>query len=307
MNIGSILNRVEDEEDRKGTWKGTDYNASGEEAHRDVRYSVPSWAKQTLTLFMVQMKLFSKARWTFVTLFTALLIPILVIGAEDTISFLLSSFWFTTNSNTYIAGLLAFLPMFLGLFTSILCGTQIPSEFKDRTAYLNISLPISRSSFYIGKYLAELLLCLGIFMFAYGSAVATATMMGYGTIFTDLLGESLMVTIIAVFAYSATAFCIGSFMNKGSSLIPFALMTVAIPIIVLLVGALTDWWGLTILPMFLDEAALGLLGARITGFAGMAMISEMDLTNLLPMEIVGVVWGIAFLIIGLIKTQRREM
>lgn len=169
MNIGSILNRVEDEEDRKDTWKGTDYNASDEEAHRDVRYSVPSWAKQTLTVFMVQMKLFSKARWTFVTLFTALLIPILVIGAEDTISFLLSSFWFTTNSNTYIAGLLAFLPMFLG------------------------------------------------------------------------------------------------------------------------------------------EATLGLLGARITGSAGMAMISEMDLTNLLPMEIVGVVWGIAFLIIGLIKTQRREM
>lgn len=42
MNIGSILNRVEDEEDKKGTWKGTDYNASDEEAHRDVRYSVPS-------------------------------------------------------------------------------------------------------------------------------------------------------------------------------------------------------------------------------------------------------------------------
>ncbi len=252
------------------------------------------------------MKLFSKARWTFVTLFTALLIPILVIGAEDTISFLLSSFWFTTNSNTYIAGLLAFLPMFLGLFTSILCGTQIPSEFKDRTAYLNISLPISRSSFYIGKYLAGLLLYLGIFMFAYGSAVATATMMGYGTIFTDLLGESLMVTIIAVFAYSATALHRfvheqrvlfdpvrpddrGDTDHSPSGRCPHRLV------------------GIDHLPMFLGEAALGLLGARITGSAGMAMISEMDLTNLLPMEIVGVVWGIAFLIIGLIKTQRREM
>lgn len=307
MNIGSILNRGGDEEDRKGTWKGTDYNASDEEAHRDVRYSVPSWAKQTLTMFMVQMKLFSKARWTFVMLFTALLIPVLVIGAEDTISFLLSQFWFTTNSNTYIAGLLAFLPMFLGLFTSILCGTQIPGEFKDRTAYLNVSLPMSRSSFYIGKYLAGLILCLGIFMFAYGSAVATAAMMGYGTIFTDLLGESLMVTIIAVFAYSATAFCIGSFMNRGSSLIPFALMTVAVPVVVLLIGTFTDWWGLTMLPMFLGEAALGLLGAQVTGSAGMAMISEMDLTNILPMEIVGIVWGVAFLILGLIKTQRREM
>lgn len=307
MKLGSIINKGGDEEDRKGTWKGTDYNASDEEAHRDVRYSVPSWASQTLTVFMVQMKLFSKAKWTFIALFTALLIPILMIGAEERLTDILTTFGFTANSNTYIAGMLAFLPMFLGLFTSILCGTQIPSEFKDRTAYLNMSLPISRSSFYIGKYLAGLILCLGIFMFAYGSAVATATMMGYDTIFTDLLGESLMLTIIAVFAYSSTAFCVGSFMKRGSSFVPFILMSVAIPLIVVLIGTGSNWWGLSILPMFLGEAALGLLGTAFTGSVGMVALYAMDLTNIVPMVILGVVWGIAFLIIGLIVIQRREM
>ena len=297
----------DEEEDRKGTWKGTDYNASNEEAHRDVRYNVPSWFKQTMIMFMVQMKLFSKAKWTFITLFVALLIPVLVIGAGDTIEGLMMSLGFSASySNTYIAGLLFFLPLFMGLFTSILCGTQIPSEFKDRTAYLNVSLPMSRSSFYVGKYLAGLILCLGIFMFAYGSAVATA-MMKYDTIFSDLLGESLMLTIIAVFAYSATAFCVGSFMKRGSSLVPFFLMSVIIPVVVLLIGSNLDYWGLTILPSFLCDAALGLLGASFTGSVGTSVLYVIDLTNLAPMIAAGIIWGIAFLAIGLFKTKRREM
>ena len=232
---------------------------------------------------------------------------ILVIGAGDTISNMLYMFGFsTTYSNTYIAGLLAFLPLFIGLYTSVLCGSQIPNEFKDRTAYLNISLPISRSSFYIGKYLAGLILCLGIFMFAYGSAVATA-MMRYDTIFSDLLGESLMLTIIAVFAYSATAFCVGSFMKRGSSLIPFILMSVVIPVVVLLVGSYTGNWALGYLPSFLGEAALGLLGSTMTGSVGMPILGNIDLNNIVPMAVVGVVWGFAFLILGLIQTKRREM
>ena len=297
----------DEEEDRKGTWKGTDYNASNEEAHRDVKYSAPSWFKQTMVMFMVQMKLFSKAKWTYVALSTAPPIPVLVIGAGDTISSMLYMFGFSTAySNTYIAGLLAFLPLFIGLYTSVLCGSQIPNEFKDRTAYLNVSLPMSRSSFYVGKYLAGLVLCLGIFMFAYGSAVATA-MMKYDTIFSDLLGESLLLTIIAVFAYSATAFCIGSFMKRGSTLVPFILMSVVIPVVVLLIGNYTDNWVLGYLPSFLGEAALGLLGATMTASAGMPILANIDLTNIIPMAVIGIAWGFLFLVIGMIQTKRREM
>ena len=158
----------------------------------------------------------------------------------------------------------------------------------------------------MGKYLAGLILCLGIFMFAYGSAVATA-MMKYDTIFSDLLGESLMLTIIAVFAYSATAFCVGSFMKRGSSLVPFFLMSVIIPVVVLLIGSNLDYWGLTVLPSFLCDAALGLLGASFTGSVGTSVLYVIDLTNLAPMIAAGIIWGIAFLAIGLFKTKRREM
>ena len=69
-------------------------------------------------------------------------------------------------------------------------------------------------------------MCLGVFMFAYGMAIATSTMK-YDSIFADLLGQSLSLTIVAVFAYSATAYCIGSFMRRGSSMVPFIVMAIA--------------------------------------------------------------------------------
>lgn len=300
------------EEDRKGTWGDSGYRATDDQAHRDVTYSIPSFMKQTWIVFMVQMKLFSKQKWTYFMLFVALLIPIVYFAGHNLLTSMLSGFGFVTEySNTFIAGMLAFLPLLLGLFTSVMCGTQLPNEFKERTAYMNVSLPLDRRSFYLGKYLAGFIMSLAVFMFAYGMAIATA-MSRYDAIFADLLSSSLALTIVGVFAYSATAFCIGSFMRRGSSLIPFILMSVAIPMVCTLVFAVYEYTGpdlswLFYLPCFLGEAALGILGAPMSGSAGMVVIPYMDLTNIGINLAVGVVWGAAFLLLGMFKTMRREM
>ena len=295
---------VKEEEDRKGTWGNSGYSASDDEAHRDKAYSAPSFMKQTMIVFMVQMKLFAKQKWTFIMLFVALLIPLLTILLGDNIDAIMQMMGFGNFSNTYIAGLLALLPLLLGLFTSILCGKQIPQEFKDRTAYMNISLPIHRASFFLGKYLAGFLMCLGIFMFAYGSAIITATGK-YDSIYADLLSESLMITLVGVFAYSATAFCIGCFMKKGSSIVPFFAMSIALPLVILIVDKQLDS-ALAYMPCFLGEAALGLLGAPMC--ASVILVpSSLDLVNIAPMIAVGIIWGIGFLALGLYQTMRREM
>ena len=265
-----------------------------------------------MIMFMVQMKLFSKMKWTYFMLFVALLIPVIIFVGEDMLMLVMTTYGFVTDySNTYIAGLLAFLPLLLGLFTSVLCGSQLPNEFKERTAYMNVSLPMSRASFYLGKYLAGFVMSLAIFMFAYGMAIATS-MMKYDAIFADLLSASLGMTIVAVFAYSSTAFCIGSFMRRGSSMVPFILMTVALPLICSLLFAYfqadgPDLSGLFLLPCFLGEAALGILGAQMSGSVGIIIMQYMDLTNLALNITVGVVWGVLFLLLGLFKTMRREM
>ena len=292
------------EEDRKGTWEDSGYSASDDEAHRDRIYSAPSFLKQTLIVFMVQMKLFAKQKWTFVMLFVALLIPLLTVLLGNNIDAILKLMGFGDFSNTYIAGLLALLPLLLGLFTSILCGKQIPQEFKDRTAYMNISLPIHRASFFFGKYLAGFLMCLGIFMFAYGSAILTAAWR-YDSIYTDLLSESLMITLVGVFAYTATAFCIGCFMKRGSSIVPFFAMSIALPLVILIADNHLDSV-LAYMPCFLGEAALGLLGAPFC--ASVILIpSSLDLVNIAPVVVIGIIWGIGFLALGAYQTMRREM
>ena len=65
--LGSVipLGKKTETEDRKGTWGNTGYSASNEQAHRDVTYHIPSFLKQTMVMFMVQMKLFSKMKWTY--------------------------------------------------------------------------------------------------------------------------------------------------------------------------------------------------------------------------------------------------
>lgn len=301
-----------EEEDRKGTWGNTGYSATDDQAHRNVKYRIPSFMKQTMIVFSVQMKLFSKMKWTYFMLFVALLIPIIYFAGESLLSSLMVAFGFQSDySNTYISGLLAFLPVLLGLFTSVLCGTQLPNEFKERTAYMNVSLPLDRRSFYLGKYLAGFVMSLAIFMFAYGMAIATA-MSRYDSIFADLLAESLGLTIVAVFAYTATAYCVGSFMKRGSSMIPFIVMTILLPVVTILAfayfldsGTNLDW--VFYLPCYLGEAALGILGAPVSASVGMIGISYMDLTNVGINAAVGVVWGILFLLLGMYKTMRREM
>ncbi len=288
------------------TWRESSYEATDEEAHRDVRYSIRSSLSQTMSVFMVQMKLFSKMKWTYILLFTALLIPIIAFGAPLFMD-LLTGFGFSNSySTTRIAGLLFFLPLFLGLMTAVMCGTQMPAEFKERTAYMNVPLPMSRASFYFGKYLAGFVMCVGIFMFAYSMAIAT-TLVDHDTIFPDLITESLILTIVGVLAYSATAYCLGCFTKKGSSILPFALMSLVIPTAIILVCSQIHDFSLTMLPFFLGEAALGVLGASVSGSVGMVALLNMDLTQAWTMAGIGIAWAAAFLLIGYLRISRREM
>lgn len=300
--------RREETEDRKGTWGETGYHASDDQAHRDSTYSIPSFVNQTITIFMLQMRLYSKMKWTYFMLFMAILIPVVVavIPAEIMDMFATMS----GTSTVYIGLLLSLMPIFIGFFTAVLCGPSIGREFKDRTAYMNVSLPISRASFYIGKYLAGFVMCLGIFMFAYAMAVAVA-MTRFDTFFADLITESLLSTIVSVFVYSATAFCIGSFTRKPSTMTPFVLMTFLLPALFLIVDLRYDVDALMLMPCFLPDASLMVLGApmvgSVSGFFSMTGIASVDAAEIWTMAGIGVVWGIVFLVLGLIRTMRREM
>lgn len=297
-----------EEEDRKGTWGNTGYSATDDQAHRNTTYHIPSFAKQTLIVFMVQMKLFSKMRWTYFMLFMAILIPIVVIALGDYMDAIADV---TTTSTEYLGLMLSMMPIFLGFFTAVLSGPAIGREFKDRTAYMNVSLPLSRASFYTGKYLAGFVLALGIFVFAYAMAIAT-TMMRYDVIFGDLILESMGTMIVAIFAYSATAFCIGAFTKRPSTMTPFVLMTFILPALMMALNLEYNLSELMFLPCFLPDASLYLVGSPVVGsvagfFSLMFYVPLVDISQIATMVAVGIVWGILFFALGLYRTTRREM
>lgn len=294
-------------EDRLGTWADTGYSASDAEAHRDVRYEGGSPVSRILGVFMAQMKLLSKNKWTFIMMFAAVLIPVIMFLMPEAIIEMLMEF--CPVSTQYIGMVLCFMSLMVSFFTAFLCGTQIPNEFKDRTAYMSIPLPVSRTEFYFGKYLAGFVLCLGVFLMAFGFAVAMA-MLEYDEFFSDLILTALGYTVVTIFVYSATAFCIGTFMGRGSALVPLMLMYVILPTVFLYVGLKFETDVVYYLPFYLPDAILSSLGSPISvSLLGMfSVFTEGSPFDDIPVMLtVGVLWGVLFLAAGCLRMNRREM
>lgn len=308
MRFGKAKDEQPVEDERIGTWADSGYDASDEEAHRNVRYEGSSPLKRILWIFMAQMKLFSKNKWTFILLFMAVLMPIVIIAVPDLKEF---AKMLCAGSTAYIGTLLCMISFMACFFTSFLCGTQIPNEFKDRTAYMSLPLPVTRMEFYIGKYLAGFVLCVGAFLMAFGFAVILA-MMEYDAFFSDEIASALLSTIVTIFAFSATAYCLGSFMKRGSALVPLIFMFFLLPIVCFLIYFKYDLDAMLLLPCFLPENIICTLGSQAALSIGGTFISifQIDLPSVANINVsmlISIVWGIAFLVLGAYKMSRREM
>ena len=308
MRFGRAKDEPPVEEERIGTWADSGYDASDEEAHRNVRYEGSSPVKRILWIFMAQMKLFSKNKWTFILLFMAVLMPMVIIAVPDLKD---AAKTICAGSTAYIGTLLCMITFMASFFTSFLCGTQIPNEFKDRTAYMSMPLPVTRMEFYIGKYLAGFVLCVGAFLMAFGFAVILA-MMEYDTFFSDEIASALLGTIVTIFAFSATAYCLGSFMRRGSALVPLIFMFFLLPIVCFLAYIRFDLDAMLLFPCFLPDNIIFTLGSEAAMSIGRMSIGMfgVDLPSVANIDasmLVSIVWGIAFLVLGAYKMSRREM
>jgi len=313
------------EEDKHiGTWDSSGYSKSDSEAHRDRIYNVPSALKQTLAVFSVQMKLFAKDRSLIAWIIMVLLIPVIFYFTFSRYQGLITVMGSSLGtSNGCMAYCLFALPLMIALVTSTICGPLIPREFKYRTAYMNYSLPISRSTFYFGKYLAAFVFCTMVIAFAYGVSMLTVTVFAgnAGGLYTGPIMQSFGLSIVAVFAFSATAYCIGCNMKKGSTIVPFLVTGVALPAVlsflVIAIKNTPDYASfeavadaLSLLPCFLGDVAYTLFGTQYPFSGGMILgLGKYypDSTMLLLMAAIGVLWGIIFLMLGLYKSERREM
>jgi len=262
---------------------------------------------QIFTVFSAQMRLFFRNKLLYMILILTALVPIL--GFSGLGESLLNMFDLTATS----AYLLILLPLMAVAIPALLCGKLISSEFKDRTIYLNLPLPMSRTTFYIGKFLAGYVVSLGAIWTAMGFAFLAGQIL-YEPTYPYDLGMSMLVCAGGVFAVSAMAFALGTFLRRGSGILVMFLMLL-LPFILLFTTLIVNpiesfeiedpLGALKLLPMYAPHQSLWLID---NGFGGIPLITNIFTGgNSILYIIASIIWGMAFLVLGTLRMKNKEM
>ena len=281
-----------------------------EDMSRGERYELRSSVGQFRNVYITQMKLFSKDVTTYGMYLFVLAIPII------TFTNVLDGLVFDTylgeigdTGETYAALCLGLLSLMMALMASIICGNILPNEFRSRTAYLNLPFPQSRGTFYFGKFLAGLTI-VGSVVIAAFSAVIFVSTWKYGTLSITATVQALAVSLAGTFAFCATAYGISAFLSRSSTMLPFIMIFMIIPMIGLLLSGseiIADYIGY--IPCFSGDVAVTYLGSPYSVSTSYLFSDSALLSSCKPAVSVGasILWGVVFLIIGFNRISRREM
>jgi len=271
------------------------------------RYRLPSKASQAGSVFKAQMRLYSKSRMTFVFIALAILIPVMAYSgaAEDAITERL-------NADASPAYLLVLLPIMAAAIPAMLSGRILSSEFKNRTVFLTFPLPVSRITFYFGKFLASLVLSAGIFGLAYGLSIISGTNLYEPAIPNDVL-NSFMICIASMFAAAATAYGLSTMLRRGSAGLTVTVMLILPFLVFFATGSFLPDLSqsavdhLRLLPAFGGYQALYMMDAGFGG--GLRMLFGEMTTDLSPYLYIAtsMLWGTAFLVLGMLKISKKEL
>ncbi|MCK9323662.1 MAG: ABC transporter permease, partial [Candidatus Methanomethylophilaceae archaeon] len=186
----------------------------------------------------------------------------------------------------------------------------IPSEFKDRTAYLNLALPQSRFTFYLGKFLAGLTIVLTTFFLVIGLCILI-TNGKYGTVSSKDLLNAMILIFGGLFALCGIIYGMSIFFKKGNTILPFIILFMIIPIAIAFLSWKYNFQDLKgYVPVFAGDYALTLLGdigSQVSMGSAIGVISNETMPNITLAFITYIIWGIAFLALGYYFFKRREM
>ena len=281
-----------------------------EDMGRNDTYELRPSAGQFLNVYLTQMKLYSKDVTTYAMYLFVLAIPLIAFSG------ILDGFVFETylerigdTGETYAALCLGLLSLMMALIASVICGNIIPNEFRSRTAYLNLPFPQSRGVFFFGKFLAGLTVVMSIVIAALSAVIFIASWK-YGTMSSTAVIQASAVALAGTFAFCATAYGISAFLSRSSTMLPFIIIFMILPMIGLLLsnlGGVSQYIGY--IPCFSGDVALNCLGSHYS-VSTSYLFSDIDmLSTCKPAISVGasILWGIIFLLIGFNRISRREM
>ncbi len=288
------------------------------EAHRDVVYTLPNQLKQLGIIYMTQMKRFLKQKSVFFLLFLLIMMPVVFF------IFKLADIPAITGDyvNILMGGILCAMPAIGALIAAVVCGSMLPQEFNERTVFLSLPLPLSRSCFYFGKFLAGLTLTVGVISAAYGIAILLA-MVDISVAFTADIFSSYIVALATMFNFCAFTYMLSAKSKRGSTMLPFVLLLAIIPLVCVALAYVFSQVGadgligaLGYVPVFGFDSAINMLGPNsntisLVGFLApiVQMISSEFAVGVSYgiMAGVAVITGVIWLILGDLIITRRDM
>lgn len=291
--------------------------ASDEEAHRNVVYRLPSKFTQIKECFMIQMKRYTrqKAMWFAVVLL--ILIPLVFLLFENVES-MRSMLPDSDVTNIYIASILMLMPIVVPLLCSMACGSMLSQEFNERTVYLSLPLPMNRSAFFIGKFLAGFVLVTGVVTAAYGVSMVLAMPYTDKT-YTREIFYSMLAAIAYTFFACAITYMMSTKLRRGSTMLPLILLMVVMPITAIALAQFVDASIVQTIASYFPtngaDYALMVLGEgaplSVIGLSKVLVPSNvLNFTmgkSFVAMMAVPIILGLLMLIIGKKVIDRRDM
>ena len=201
------------------------------------------------------------------------------------------------------------------LGATLFASYTIVSEFEERTALILFTRPIRRSTVFVGKFAACLILTGAVMVAYYIVAVAVAFAVTGGLVTSFL--PSLAMCLAYVFATTGVAMLISSVMKKGgtAAILTFVTILLLISVVSAVISASgTDPWFMldtasnavtNSIPEYVESsnAMMGELGQELGVSVDGSMIEVADCVK---SGAVMIAWGVATLALSYIAFSRRE-
>lgn len=206
------------------------------------------------------------------------------------------------DKNTLSVMYLSFVSLIILLSATLFTSTQIVSEFEERTALILFTRPIKRSSIFIGKLLASLIMG-AAFLGIYYVATCVVSLAVAGGIDVGI-AKSFGIAMLYTFATSGVAIMLGTITKKASTatMLTFFMLMLIFPIVSSVLGAsgVDTWWTLD----SLSNTITGVLDGYISSRAMIGItVTPIDVGRAVAAL---AVWGIAFSAVAYALFRKRD-
>lgn len=288
------------------------------------KYTVPSDFKQVLGVVLLEFKHFLKTKSFFILFILGMIVPLIQMsGTIDLVGNLNQFFGAVSGSgsssmsaNTYMHFCMCLLPLIMLLCMVFFCGKTISNEYAERTAFLNLPLPIKRWTIFTGKFIAISAISFSIVLFSFGMAFL-ATSMKYDQIILAPLFQSIFMSLICTMALVATGMLFSSVFRKRGGAMGLLIMMIVIPLAIPLaftmlesllnMGLKYDFLQFT-LPFIIDDAFLLISWDPMLSIPCFFTIMDFkSMPSIGAMFILAIVWGALCFAGGLYMFNKKEV